>query len=63
MTYQEVEVGSEESLDELKKVSGSRDVVPVLLVGGTPVQGFDPIRYQAVLDNAGFPKGAGTAAK
>lgn len=63
VNYQEVEVGSDASLEELKKVSGSNDVVPILLVGGTPVRGFDSVRYQSVLDNAGFPKTAGTAAK
>ncbi len=63
ITFQEIEVGSDESLAELKKVSGSNDVVPVLLVGGSPVRGFDQVRYQSALDNAGFPKQAGSAAK
>lgn len=58
ITFQEVEIVSEEGLEALKKVSGSKDVVPVLLVGGSPIAGFDAARYQSVLDNAGFPKAA-----
>ena len=61
--FQEVVVGSEESLVELNKVSGSRDLLPVLLVGASLIVGFDAPRYQSALDNAGFPKTAGAAAK
>ena len=58
--FQEVVVQSEESLEELKKVSGGADIVPVLLVGGQSLKGFNSDRYNSALDNAGYQKLAAT---
>jgi len=53
--FQEVEVETEASFDELQKVSGGMSV-PVLLVGRTVQKGYEPATYQRLLDAAGFPK-------
>jgi glutaredoxin len=52
--YREVLVQGDESLAELKKIAGSADVVPVLLVGGTSIKGFSSDSYNTELDNAGY---------
>lgn len=62
VAFQETLVQSEEDVEELKKVAGERGLVPVLLIGGSSIQGFDPTRYAAGLDTAGFPR-AGSARK
>lgn len=52
--FQEVLVESPEAFDEMKAAVGSADVVPALLVGGSSVVGFNPDRYNSVLNSAGF---------
>ncbi len=52
--YQEIVVQSDESMAELKKIAGSADVVPVLLVGGTSLKGFSEDSYNTALNSAGF---------
>ena len=56
VAYQESIVESEASVEELKKATGGVDILPVMLVGGSQVKGFDPQRYNSVLDNAGFQR-------
>lgn len=58
INFQEVVIQGNEGLDELKKVAGAADVLPVLIVGGTSVKGFNPERYNAVLDSAGYQRTA-----
>lgn len=41
--------------DELMSLIGAMEV-PVLKVGKKPVKGFDPVRWDAALDEAGYPK-------
>ncbi|HET7362169.1 MAG TPA: glutaredoxin family protein [Burkholderiales bacterium] len=53
--FQEVEVETEATFEELKKVSGSMSV-PVLVVGATVQKGYEPGTYGRLLDAAGFPK-------
>ena len=53
--FAEVQVWTQETLDELKSKAGS-DNVPALAVGRSAVSGFDPSRYDALLDSAGYPK-------
>jgi len=53
--FQEVEVETEASFDELQKVSGSMSV-PVLTIGKVVQKGYEPATYQRLLDEAGFPK-------
>lgn len=58
IAFQEVLVESDESREELKKVAGNTDTVPVLLIGGSSLNGFSPERYNTALDNAGFQQTA-----
>lgn len=44
--------------EELKKVTGGAEVVPVLQVGRRVLRGFDPDTWNAALDEAGYPKRA-----
>ena len=55
--FQEVQVETEASFEELKSISGGMSV-PVLVVGRTVQKGFEPATYQRLLDAAGFPKTA-----
>jgi glutaredoxin len=52
--FSEVQVWNEETLEQLKKASGS-DSVPVLVVGRSKESGFDQGRFDALLDSAGYP--------
>jgi len=53
--FNEVQVWNEETLEQLKKVAGS-DNVPVLVVGRSVQSGgYEPGRYNALLDSAGYP--------
>ena len=52
--FNEIQVWNVETLEELKKVAGN-DSVPVLVVGRSIVSGFDPGRFDALLDSAGYP--------
>ena len=52
--FSEVQVWNVETLEDLKKVAGN-DTVPVLVVGRSVQNGFDPGRYDALLDSAGYP--------
>ncbi len=53
--FTEVQVWNPETLEQLKSKAGS-DTVPALVVGRTALSGFDPARYDSVLDSAGYPK-------
>ena len=55
MPFTEVQVWNVETLDQLKAKAGS-DSVPALVVGRSVMSGFDPVRYEAILDSAGYPK-------
>ena len=44
--------------DELRKVTGGDDVVPVLQVGRRVLRGFEEGQWNAALDDAGYPKTA-----
>ena len=52
--FGEVQVWNVETLEQLKKASGS-DNVPALVVGRSAQSGFDQVRYDALLDSAGYP--------
>ncbi|MBI1942098.1 MAG: glutaredoxin family protein [Betaproteobacteria bacterium] len=52
--FKEVQVWNVETLEELKQTAGS-DTVPVLVVGRSAQSGFDQVRYDALLDSAGYP--------
>ena len=53
--FTEVQVWNPETLEQLKSKAGS-DTVPALIVGRTALGGFDPARYDGLLDSAGYPK-------
>jgi glutaredoxin len=52
--FTEIQVWNQETLEQLKKVSGN-DSVPVLVVGRSVQNGFEQGRYDALLDSAGYP--------
>jgi glutaredoxin len=54
--FEEFRAQSEQEMDELKKVAGEDGIIPVLLIGGSTIRGFDVTRYHASLDQAGFPR-------
>ena len=53
--FNEVQVWNMETLEQLKTLAGS-DNVPALVVGRSALSGFDPARFDAMLDSAGYPK-------
>ena len=53
--FTEVQVWNTETLDQLKTKAGS-DNVPALVVGRSALSGFDPARFDSLLDSAGYPK-------
>jgi glutaredoxin len=55
--FREVRVGTDETRDELKKVSGAAEV-PVMTVGRDVHRGFEPVMFNDALDAAGYPKTA-----
>jgi glutaredoxin len=61
--FQEITVtyDNPETVDELKRVAGGSEAVPVLVVGQRVQRGFDSGTYQSVLDAAGFPNAEPTA--
>ena len=44
--------------EELKKATGGEEVVPVLKIGRRVLRGFEEGRWNAALDDAGYPKTA-----
>lgn len=44
--------------EELRKVTGGDEVVPVLQVGRRVLRGFEESKWNAALDDAGYPKTA-----
>ena len=52
--FNEIQVYNTETLDELKKAAGS-DTVPTLVVGRSSQAGFEQVRYDTLLDSAGYP--------
>lgn len=55
--FREVAVGTNDTREELKKVSGEMEV-PVMTVGKDVHRGFEPSMYSSALDVAGYPKSA-----
>jgi glutaredoxin len=55
--FREVQVGTDQTRDELKKVSGAVEV-PVMTVGRDVQRGFEPAMFNDALDTAGYPKTA-----
>ena len=53
--FAEVQVWNPETLEQLKSRAGS-DNVPALVVGRSAQSGFDPARYNSLLDSAGYPR-------
>lgn len=53
--FTEIQVWNPETLEQLKSKVGS-DSVPAIIVGRSAQGGFDPARYDALLDSAGYPK-------
>jgi glutaredoxin len=54
--FKEVQVLEEQSIEELKRLSGGRGLVPALKVGAAVESGFERSAYEALLDAAGYPK-------
>jgi len=57
--YREIAVGPDAGVgaEELKKATGG-DTVPVMIVGRTPVRGFEPESWHTALDAGGYPRNA-----
>src|SRR5687768_7490168 len=56
VAFQEIEVVSPTQIEELKKMTGGNDVVPVLHLGQFWVQGYSPADYESALDKAGYQR-------
>lgn len=54
--FQEIAVEDPARIEEVKKVSGDT-MLPVLVVGGLFLKGFDSLGYNQLLDLAGFRRG------
>lgn len=54
--FREVQVWDEESQEQLKKLIGNTDEVPVLTVGRSVQKGFLQDAYDALLDSARYPR-------
>jgi glutaredoxin len=52
--FKEVQVWNEETLAQLKSVANTENV-PVLQVGRSTQNNYDPARYDVLLDSAGYP--------
>ena len=52
--FKEVQVWNPETLEQLKALASTENV-PVLAVGRSVQSTFDPVRYDALLDSAGYP--------
>lgn len=59
----EVDYSNPETVEELMRVAGGSQAVPVLVVGQRVQRGFDSGTYHTVLDAAGFPRAAEDAAR
>ncbi len=53
--FTEVPVLNAETLEQVKTLAGVESV-PVLVVGRTVLNAYEPARYQRLLDSAGYPK-------
>jgi glutaredoxin len=53
--FKEVSIRTDEQIAELNRAVGG-NVVPALLVGSTPIKGFEEGSYHRALDVAGYPK-------
>ena len=62
ITFQEVDVSTPETVEELTKLAGAA-VVPVVVIGERVQRGFDAGFYHSLLDSAGFARAAGEAAR
>jgi glutaredoxin len=60
--FTETQVWNEETLAQLKERTGS-DNVPALMVGRSSMSGFEPARYDALLDSATYPKAGALQAR
>jgi hypothetical protein len=54
--YAERNASEEEARDALSTMTGGRLEVPLLIVGKTPLRGFQEVAWGAALDAAGYPK-------
>jgi len=54
--FREVQVWDEDSQEQLKKVAGSTEEVPVLTVGRSVQKGYQQDAYDALLDSARYPR-------
>jgi glutaredoxin len=52
--FTETYVWNQETVDTIKKLTNS-DQVPVLVVGKSVVSGYDSIKFDTLLDSAGYP--------
>jgi hypothetical protein len=46
---------SKADADALNALTGAMEL-PVLKIGSTPIKGFEPTRWNQMLDEAGYPK-------
>lgn len=53
--FTEVSVVTVETLEQVKALTGV-EAVPVLVVGRSILNAYEPSRYQSLLDSAGYPK-------
>jgi glutaredoxin len=53
--FTEVNVVTVETLEQVKTLAGA-EAVPVLVVGRTVLNAYEPSRYHSLLDSAGYPK-------
>ena len=60
--FSEKQVVDDDSVEELKKVSGG-DQVPVIRVGTSVYKGFHPAAYDSLLDSAGYPAAGAVPAR
>ena len=53
--FTEIPVVTVEALEQVKTLAGA-EAVPVLVVGRSVLDAYEPSRYQSLLDSAGYPK-------
>ena len=56
VAFQEIEVVSPAQIEELKKMTGGNEVIPVLHLGQFWVQGYNPSDYETALEKAGYKR-------
>jgi glutaredoxin len=53
--FSEVPVVTPETLEQVKAIAGA-EAVPILVVGRSVLNAYEPTRYKSLLDSAGYPK-------